>query len=175
MGYPNNALAPGERLLVHHHPHWRLLAVPVLTLLAATTIAGVLGGLAQSNLDGIARTVAEAAVLVAWAVIVIWRFGIPLVRWSTTHFIVTDRRVLVRYGVLRRSGVDIPLNRISNVQFRHGLMDRILGAGTLIVGSASEGPLEFDDIPYVQSVHMTLYNEVFGSRRDYRHAPGPRY
>jgi uncharacterized membrane protein YdbT with pleckstrin-like domain len=53
------------------------------------------------------------------------------------------------------------MNRISSVQFRHGLFDRMLGTGTLIIGSASEDPLEYDDIPQVQQVHSLLYHQVF--------------
>src|SRR3712207_8499637 len=45
----------------------------------------------------------------------------PVLRWRTTHFVVTDRRVLVREGVLTRQGMDIPLRRISSVQIRQSL------------------------------------------------------
>ena len=41
------------------------------------------------------------------------------------------------------------------------LFDRMLGTGTLIIGSASEDPLEFDDIPKVEKVHSLLYHQVF--------------
>jgi uncharacterized membrane protein YdbT with pleckstrin-like domain len=72
--------------------------------------------------------------------------------------------VLVREGILARRGIDIPINRINSVQFRTSFIDRILGCGTLIVESASDEPLEFDDIPQVERVHSLLYYEV---------SPGP--
>jgi uncharacterized membrane protein YdbT with pleckstrin-like domain len=74
--------------------------------------------------------------------------------------VVTDRRVLVREGVFTRQGMDIPLQRISSVQFRQGLLERMLGAGTLVVESDSDESLEFDDVPGVRRVHAVLYNEV---------------
>jgi hypothetical protein len=47
------------------------------------------------------------------------------------------------------------------VEFRHGLLDRLLRTGTLIIESASQDPLEFYDIPRVEHVHSLLYHEVF--------------
>src|SRR3712207_6895704 len=44
---------------------------------------------------------------------VVWLTLVPLLRWRTTHFVVTTRRVLVREGVLARRGIDIPLDRQS--------------------------------------------------------------
>lgn len=163
MGYPESALAADEHLLVHNHPHWKALIGPTVTLMLATALAGVGLGYAQAQLQGTVGSAVVIALLVVWAVIVVWRCLVPFVRWRMTHFIVTDRRVLVRHGVLTHTGIDIPMNRISNVQFRHGLVDRALRTGTLIIGSASEDPLEFDDVPNVQRVHTLLYNQVFGS------------
>ncbi|TSD97374.1 PH domain-containing protein [Skermania sp. ID1734] len=161
MGYPEDALAGDEELLLHRHPHWKMLFWPAVTFILATAIAGFLLGLAQAKLDGTALNVVLIVIGVAWLAIVLWRCLPPLIRWRSTHFIVTDRRVLIRHGVLTHTGIDIPMGRISNVQFRHGLFDRMLGTGTLIIGSSSEDPLEFDDIPRVERVHALLYHQVF--------------
>ncbi|HEX2288740.1 MAG TPA: PH domain-containing protein, partial [Pseudonocardiaceae bacterium] len=67
---------------------------------------------------------------------------------------------LVREGILSRSGIDIPINRINSVQFRHNVIERLLGCGTLIIESAADEPLEFDDIPQVERVHSLLYYDV---------------
>ncbi len=83
-----------------------------------------------------------------------------MIRWRTTHFVVTTRRVLVREGVLTRHGMDIPMSRINSVRFRHNIIERMLGCGTLIIESASDEPLEFDDIPQVERVYTLLYQEV---------------
>lgn len=163
MGYPQDALADEEELLLHRHPHWKMLILPSITFVLATGLAGVALGVAGARLESMAADVATIAALVVWAAIVGWRCLVPLVSWKCTHFIVTDRRVLVRQGVLTHSGIDIPMSRISNVQFRHGLLDRMLGTGTLIIASASDDPLEFDDIPQVQRVHSLLYQQVFDS------------
>ncbi|MGA9871504.1 MAG: PH domain-containing protein [Rhodococcus sp. (in: high G+C Gram-positive bacteria)] len=163
MGYPEDALAEEEELLLHHHPHWKMLVLPALTFILATAVAGFAIGLIPAKLTDSSATIAYVVVLVLWAVVVGWRCVAPLISWRCTHFIVTDRRVLIRQGVITHSGIDIPMGRISNVQFRHALVDRMLGTGTLIIASASDDPLEFDDIPRVQRVHSLLYQQVFDS------------
>ncbi|WP_068276239.1 PH domain-containing protein [Aldersonia kunmingensis] len=175
MGYPEDALASEEELLLHCHPHWKMLLLPALTFVVLTAIAGFAIGAVQNNLDGDVRFWLIIAILVIWLALVLWRCVSALVSWKSTHFIVTDRRVLTRQGIITHSGIDIPMGRISSVQFRHGLIDRMVGAGTLIIGSPSEDDLEYDDIPRVQKVHALLYHQVFDAMQldgDYRDRPG---
>ena len=58
--------------------------------------------------------------------------------WRTTHYVITTHRVLIRRGILRHTGRDIGLQRISDVGFSQSLLDRMVGAGTLTIESASE-------------------------------------
>ncbi len=165
MGYPEDVLAPDEQLILHRHPHWKMLVWPIITLIVATALAGFLGGLAWRNTTGHVRTVLLVLIGLIWFGIIAWRVIVRVIAWKSTHFIVTQRRVLVREGVLTHTGIDIPLSRISSVQFSHGVFDRLLGTGTLIIGSSSEEPLEYDDIPQVQQVHSLLYHQVFEAGR----------
>jgi uncharacterized membrane protein YdbT with pleckstrin-like domain len=162
MGYPEDLLATGEKLLLHRHQHWKVLigATIWLVVLTAGAIALYvwLGGL---NLDTTVGTVLNIVVGVAWLGLVIWLSVTPAVAWATTHFVITNRRILYRTGVFTRSGIDIPVARINTVQFRHGLIDRMFRTGTLIIESASDDPLEFSDIPDVEKVHAMLYNELY--------------
>lgn len=161
MAYPKDTLAPDETLVLHRHPHAKALILPVLWLLLVTAAVGALWWWVQTlDLTDTAETIIGIAAGVVWAVLVGWLFLAPLVRWLTTHFVITDRRVMYRTGVLTRSGIDIPLARINTVQFEHSLLDRILRTGTLIIESASDDPLRFDDIPRVEEVHALLYREV---------------
>ncbi len=162
MGYPDNVLAGDERVVLHRHPHWKRLIGPVLILLIVTALAAFGAGYVNStNWERTARNVVLIVIGVIWLVIIGWLTLWPFLNWWTTHFVITDRRVMFRHGLLTRSGIDIPLARINSVEFRHGLLDRILRTGTLIIESASQDPLEFHDIPRVEHVHSLLYHEVF--------------
>ena len=183
MGYPEDALAADEELLLHRHPHWKMLVLPALTFILATALAGFVFGLAQARLGGTAATVALLAIAAMWAAAVSWRCLAPFVSWKVGMTI--DGRVAAVDGTSRwitspqsradvhvlRARVDIPMGRISNVQFRHGLVDRMLRTGTLVIVSASDDPIEFDDIPNVQRVHSLLYHQVFDTMALHRDEP----
>ncbi|MPZ66678.1 MAG: PH domain-containing protein [Pseudonocardiaceae bacterium] len=143
--------------MLHKHPHWKMLVAPVLAFLLIVAAGAFVAALAAGQSWEFYGWI---AVGVIGGIGVGWLTLAPLLRWRTTHFIVTNRRVLVREGVLTRTGIDIPLNRVNSVQFRHSFVERMLGVGTLMVESASDEPLEFDDIPQVERVHSLLYRQV---------------
>jgi uncharacterized membrane protein YdbT with pleckstrin-like domain len=162
VGYPDNVLAADERVVLHRHPHWKRLIGPVLVLLSTTALAAF--GAAVVNTTGWDQTAKNIVMLVLgviWLIVIGWLTVWPFMAWRTTHFVITDRRVMFRHGVMTRAGIDIPLARINSVEFRHGLTDRMLRTGTLIIESAAQDPLEFHDIPRVEHVHSLLYHEVF--------------
>ena len=162
MGYPNNVLADGEQVVLHRHPHFKRLIGPVLVLLVTTALASFAAAVvSRTGWDPRAQQVVSVVIAVIWLILVSWLALRPFFDWLTTHFVITDRRVMYRHGVLTRAGIDIPLARINSVEFRHGLVDRMLRTGTLVIESASQDPLEFHDIPGVEQVHSLLYHEVF--------------
>lgn len=163
MAYPEELLSDGERVVFHRHPHWKMLLPPALVLLITIALGGYLAFLAD---DLGWRNVAWILIAAVATVLVGRLFLLPLVRWRTTHFIVTTDRVMARDGVLNRKGLDIPLTRINSVRFEHGLIDRMVGCGTLIIESASDEPLRFEDIPKVERVHSLLYREINDNPND---------
>ncbi|HMG65184.1 MAG TPA: PH domain-containing protein, partial [Streptosporangiaceae bacterium] len=87
--------------------------------------------------------------------------AVPFLRWRTTTYELTNRRLRLRSGILTRSGRDFPLARISDVSFSHGVLDRILGCGRLVVESAGEhGQLVLTEIPRVVDVQAQLFQLV---------------
>jgi uncharacterized membrane protein YdbT with pleckstrin-like domain len=136
VAYPDKLLAEDEEVVRHLHPHWLTLARPVLVLLlvvggtsfgAALVPAGAFQGTVRAVVAGLALLVLVLAVLR------------PVLRWRTTHYVVTTHRVLLREGVLTRRGRDIALSRIADVSYRQTLGQRLVSSGTLTIESASDG------------------------------------
>jgi uncharacterized membrane protein YdbT with pleckstrin-like domain len=162
--YPEKVLASDEQVVLHRHPHWKRLIGAVFVLVVGSALASFAAAVVTStSWDPGAKKIIFAVIGAVWLVAVGWLTLWPYLGWLTTHFVITDRRVMFRHGVLTRSGIDIPLARINSVEFRHKITDRMLGTGTLIVESASQDPLEFYDIPRVEHVHALLYHEVFST------------
>ncbi len=162
MRYPDNVLGDDEHVVVHRHPHWKRLIPAVLTLVVASASGAFAAAVVNAtDWHSDAKHVIFGVIWAIWAVLVGWLTVWPFVTWLTTHFVLTDRRVMFRRGVLTRSGIDLPLARISHVESRHRLLDRMLRTGTLIIGSPALEPLELYDIPRVRQVHALLSYEVF--------------
>jgi uncharacterized membrane protein YdbT with pleckstrin-like domain len=157
MGHVAGAdLTHGEDLVLRLHPHAKIMVRPALILLlivaAAITIMLVLPRSASGQ-----GTIRLVVGLVALLAAVIW-FGTPFLRWRTTIYEVTTKRLRLREGIISRSGRDFPLNRISDVSFSQGLLDRMFGCGRLIVESPGEtGQLVLTEIPDVRRVQAVLF------------------
>jgi uncharacterized membrane protein YdbT with pleckstrin-like domain len=81
----------------------------------------------------------------------------PLLRWRTTHYVITTHRLLHRTGILSRTGRDIGLSRITDVSYRQTLWERVINSGTLTVETAGEGGATvFSAIPDSVGVQQLL-------------------
>jgi uncharacterized membrane protein YdbT with pleckstrin-like domain len=151
MAYPKKLLSEDEQVVLETHPHWKTLVVPFLELLVVLAVAGFLLGRFD---QGWARWTTVGLGLLFVLVL----FGVPLLRWRTTLFVITTHRVVTRSGILTRTGRDVPLNRVNDVTFTENLLERVLRCGTLVVESAGErGQVVLTDIPRVSEVQHQLY------------------
>ena len=155
MGYPRRLLNADEDIVFDLHPHWKGLVVPTLLAPVIVFVAGYgAGKIPEGSAQGTLRLAVAGLALLA----LVWFVVRPYVRWLTTHFVVTTRRVLMREGLIARTGRDIPIFRINDVTFSHTVVERMLGAGTLVVESAGErGQVTLTDIPHVEDVQREIY------------------
>ncbi len=89
---------------------------------------------------------------------------VPFLRWRTTRFLLTDERLSLRTGVLRRRGRDVPLSRVDEVTFTQSLWQRLQGCGTLSVAAGDAEPLEVADLRDVEGVQRAVHRAVDGAR-----------
>ena len=155
-GIPKRLLADDEEVVLAMRPHWKEMVGPVLVLLITSPAASYLAKIVpESNAQGWLRLA-----IVIIAALVILRFSVwPFIKWITTSYVVTDRRIITRVGVVARTGRDMPISRINDVTFQHsGVLERILGCGTLVIESAGErGQLVLVDVPHVEEVQRDVY------------------
>lgn len=155
MGYPDRVLASDEKVVAHLHPHWITLVPASLWFLVICAAAGFGIGYAPTGKPW--HLVVIVVVVVVAVILVIWRSLAPWLRWRTTHYVFTTHRVLIRRGVLRRTGRDISLQRISDVGFSQSLWDRVVRAGTVTIESAGEqGQQVLTDVPRSEQQQQTL-------------------
>ncbi len=131
MSFPRKLLHPDEEIILDIHPHWTFFFGPLLATLASGAFFVVSVAREWNNLIQFAGVF----VLVASILWLIARF----VRWQSIDMAVTNERVVVRTGMLRKSGIEIPLARINTVFFRQSFWERLVGSGDLSIESAGEG------------------------------------
>jgi uncharacterized membrane protein YdbT with pleckstrin-like domain len=160
---PESSLPDGERPVLLLHPHWKTLIRPILIAVLMVAIALVVEALIPSGSAALAARGGVAVVAVL--VLMVWMI-VPFLRWRTTTYELTTKRLRTRFGIVTRRGRDIPLTRINDVSFEKGLLDRLLGAGRLVVESAGEhGQIVLRDIPHVEDVQSTLFRLVEDEQR----------
>ena len=162
MPFPRRLLNDHESMILDLHPHWWFFGSPLVGLVAA-----LFAGLAVlAQLDGIARTlvgyVVLAAIIVSTSTLIV-----RLIKWRTTYFVVTSHRLIYRQGVVARDGVEIPLERVNNVNFSQSMFERMLGVGDLLVESGGQdGQQRFSDVAQPEKVqniiHSTIQTRVAG-------------
>jgi uncharacterized membrane protein YdbT with pleckstrin-like domain len=166
VGYPEKVLADDERVVEHLHPHWITLVPATLWFIVICAAAGV--GIAYAPDHGTGRTVVLILIIVAAVALLCWLTVAPWISWRTTHYVFTTHRVLIRRGILKHTGRDIALQRITDVGFVQTLFDRIVNAGTLSIESASEhGQEALKNVPRADDQQQLLNRliEEDGNRR----------
>jgi uncharacterized membrane protein YdbT with pleckstrin-like domain len=152
--YPDKLLADDEEVVRHLHPHWLTIFWPLIWFLLLVGAASFgAAAIPDGSSQGIFRLgIVVVAVLLALALVVV-----PLLRWRTTHYVITTHRLLFRQGILARHGRDIGLSRITDVSYRQSLWDRVINSGTLSIETAGEGgPTVFSAIPDSDGVQQLL-------------------
>lgn len=159
MGYPQKLLAPGEIIRFETRPHWRALFVPIIVLLV--TVFGVTWLYFWIDQNAFGGTFMRWVVLGAGILIIILWAAVPFLRWVTTEYVFTDRRIIVRSGIISRQGKDMPLAKVNDVSFEVPPMGRILNYGALLIQSAGENSgLTIKDVPDVEDIQRNVYEYI---------------
>ncbi|MGI0541410.1 hypothetical protein KIP68_03715 [Corynebacterium aquatimens] len=106
-------------------PAWQMVR-PILEVLAATALFWLAIGFLDRPSTGV-DVLIRNCVVAAWAIVVLWRFLLPLLRTRGQRFVVTNRRIVALSGTSNK--VDsIPLAQIRSVHcYRGGLNVGLIG------------------------------------------------
>ncbi len=158
MPYPRRLLNDHENVTVDLHPHWWFLAAPTIAIVAS--IGAAVATLAMTDADTTQQSIAGWGSLMALGASAVW-LVIRYSKWLTTHFVITNLRIIFRSGLVSKRGIEIPLDRVNTVHFHQGLMERIVGAGDLLIESGGEsGQQRFTDIRQPDRVQRVIHAEM---------------
>ncbi|MGY1804686.1 PH domain-containing protein [Blastococcus sp. SYSU D00922] len=165
MPYPDKLLADDEEVVRHLHPHWLTVFWPVVRLLLVVGAASFGAALVP---DGRQQGVLRLVIVVAAVLLLLVTVLVPLLRWRTTHYVVTTHRLLFREGILARRGRDLGLSRITDVSYSQTLWERVVNSGTLTIETAGDsGATVLRRIPDSDGVQL-LVNHMIEEDADRR-------
>ena len=156
MPYPRRLLNEGEEIALDLRPHWWFFVKNIFYGIALFIVLILLFGYTHGTVRSWSL-VPWALVALVWAGWLVTRY----LNWNFTHFVVTTNRVIYRTGVFAKHGVEIPLERINNINFHQGIIERLVGAGDLDIESAGkEGQSHFSDIWHPDGVQQEIYHQM---------------
>jgi membrane protein YdbS with pleckstrin-like domain len=173
MSYAEKNLAPGEAIVYRARYHWIYYRL-ALALLLVAAVFGLWWWITRNRLE--AETAASvfgtgALVLLVAAGVV---FVVRRIRAAADEYVVTNRRVIRKYGLIAREAEHVSLEKIQDVTIRQGIAARLLGYGTVVLETASEtGRIVFADIARPESFRGAIWGQ--GPERENAPAasPGP--
>lgn len=157
MPFPRKLLGQGEEVVIDFHPHWIYLSRAVgWTALWLITLGASLYLLRHTG-GYLVKLIVVAAVVVAWAA----TGGMGFLRWRTIEYVLTTDRLIVREGIVSKSGREIPLESINDISFSQSVFERVVGSGDLMVESAGEqGQEPFHRVPKPHLIQNEIYRQI---------------
>lgn len=169
---PSKTLAADEHEIARTRTHGKALIVPAVLLILLAGGVGV--GLALVPLLDVlppaTQPVLRVVVVALGIVLAVRGCLVPFLRWRTTTYTLTTFRIVARRGILTRVATDLPLNRVQEVSCERGVLDRVLGCGTIRLQTAGDDtPVVLSDVPDVEHLQREIASVLFAPRR----ADGP--
>ncbi|MGN6751896.1 MAG: PH domain-containing protein [Intrasporangium sp.] len=153
-------LLPGERVVAAVHQHWARVAEPV-----ATAVAGLVVALwVDSNITASTQFIATV-VWLAFCFLVA-RAGWRVLEWRHDWFLATDKRLLLRYGLVTHKVAMMPLLKVTDMSYVRSIPGQLLGYGRFIMESAGQDQaLKFVNwVPNPDETYRAICAEIFHVR-----------
>lgn len=169
MQFPRKLLTEGEDIVLELRPHWIALLRPVLWTILIGSVAGLIWVKARGDVQDEVRIAILILAVILWVPLA----ATPAARWAFTLFVLTNERVITRSGVIAKRSKEIPLETINDVTFGQSIIERMLGAGDLVIESAGEsGQNRFTNIRKPENVQLEIYRAA-ESRKGLGRKGGP--
>ncbi len=147
MGYINDNLLPGERIVYAAKLHWIIFLWPSLFI--------VFGVMALANTDPESAKLAMSCFIVGG----VWG-GLRFIRLSTSEFAVTNQRVMIKVGFIRRRTLEMQLPKVETVGVKQGVFGRLLDYGTIVVVGAGGTREPFSGIAAPLRFREAVFQEI---------------
>ena len=162
MSYVDSHLVPGETVIYVTRLHWivmlghiivgcLLLALPGAFLLyyAASQTGVESGNLHIMEGGGVALIVCGVVAIL-----------MGMVRRNATEMALTDRRVVIKTGLVGRKTIEMLLNKVESIEVSETVLGRMLGYGTIVVIGTGGTPEPFDQVAHPLEFRSRVQQQI---------------
>lgn len=137
MGYVEKNLMQGEKLYAKARLHWTVFVKAILFMAVAV---GLTVFSYWATLDG-SPELSSAAWYTGVVILLagLWFTGEAFVKRQSTELSVTSKRVIAKFGFIRRSTIELNHSKVESFHVDQSVLGRILGYGTLSINGTGGG------------------------------------
>ena len=157
MSYVEKHLMPGEQIEYRANLHWLVFLLPILLFIPGIWLFFVGGDIAR----------VFALILIAGALVT--ALG-PVIERRTSEFAVTNKRVVIKKGLIRRHSLETLLSKIEGIGVAQSILGRILGFGTIVISGTGGSKEPFHKIADPMMFRRRVQEQIAAmeERRDTR-------
>ncbi|MGH3765093.1 MAG: PH domain-containing protein [Pseudonocardiaceae bacterium] len=155
-----------ERRVIRVRQHWAVLIKPLAKTIGIVVVAYLLSRLI-SGVDGMWL---PQSLLWYTALFALLYFAWQVLEWWIYLIIVTDKRFMVRSGIIVTKDSMMPITKVTDMSFLRPFIGQILGYGTLRVESAGQKQ-DLETIKYLprpEEVFHAISELIFGDKKQPR-------
>ncbi|TQM64641.1 PH domain-containing protein [Humibacillus xanthopallidus] len=150
-------LLPGEKLVTAVHAHWVSVAEPIVSMF--------LGLIVAIWVDSNVTHSTQAVGTIVWLgfIFLVLRMLWQLADWHHNWFVATDKRLLLRYGIITHKVAMMPLIKVTDMSYVRSIPGQFLGYGRFVLESAGQDQAlrEIKWVPHPDETYRAICAEIF--------------
>lgn len=163
MGYVEDSLNVGENVIYRGNVSlWGVCTLPAIIALIFYALGMMMGstypdsGLMTSIGYGLGMILVGGII---WGPVLL----IGMIRRKTTEIALTNQRVILKTGIIRRNTFEINLGKVEGINIDQGIIGRILDYGTISVRGTGGGSDKFKSIANPLGLRKAINTQLAGN------------
>jgi membrane protein YdbS with pleckstrin-like domain len=163
MSYLDDHLLAGEHIVYRARLHWIIFGAAILMALLGVVLAIILQTL-QHDYWYLGMAFVGIGLLLAIG---------PAIRYVSSEFAVTDKRVLAKHGFIERESIETLLTKVEAISVDQGIVGRVFDYGTITITGTGGTEESFPRISKPLEFRRQIQGQVVSLEERRGPAPGP--
>ncbi|OGQ75194.1 MAG: hypothetical protein A3G94_05605 [Deltaproteobacteria bacterium RIFCSPLOWO2_12_FULL_60_16] len=157
MRYIDQNLMPGEKVVYQTRLHWIVFLWPVLFLFIGTAVSVVVS---VNDPGDIRREIGVFGPWFFFLSLAVLAGLSPFITYYSSEFGVTNKRVVIKVGLIRRRTIETFLTKVEGIGVDQGILGRILDYGTIVVTGTGDTKEPFHKIDAPLQFRKRVHEQI---------------